>query len=78
MSRNTVHSRRKLYNTVIFLFPVVEAVDPVCGMKVSTEKTPHKTVYKGRVYYFCSAHCRKAFEANPEFYLEKGPVGMPA
>ncbi|MEM0020696.1 MAG: YHS domain-containing protein [Fervidicoccaceae archaeon] len=51
--------------------------DPVCGMKVDTSKTKHKTIYKGRTYYFCSERCRKAFEEKPEYYLEHGPQGMP-
>jgi YHS domain-containing protein len=46
-------------------------------MEVDTEKTPYRSVYKGSVYYFCSQHCKKAFEKNPEFYLKHGPVGMP-
>ena len=51
-------------------------VDPVCGMTVSPD-TPYKTVYKGRVYYFCSPQCLKAFKENPEYYLTHGPQGMP-
>ena len=48
-------------------------VDPVCGMKVDSEKAKYKAVYKGKVYYFCSHHCKKAFEENPEYYLVHGP-----
>lgn len=48
-------------------------VDPVCGMKVDSEKTRYKTVYKDKVYYFCSSHCKKAFEENPDYYLTHGP-----
>lgn len=54
-----------------------EAVDPVCGMKVDPEKTLYRTVYKGRIYYFCSPMCKKEFEKNPDYYLEHGPQGMP-
>ncbi len=50
--------------------------DPVCGMQVPVT-TPYKTLYKGRVYYFCSEQCKVAFERNPEYYLTHGPVGMP-
>jgi YHS domain-containing protein len=49
-------------------------VDIVCGMEVST-RTRFKTVYKGKVYYFCSDVCRRAFEKNPNYYLEHGPIG---
>jgi YHS domain-containing protein len=46
-------------------------------MEVDTERTPYRSVYKGSVYYFCSQHCKKAFEKDPGFYLKHGPVGMP-
>lgn len=51
-------------------------VDPVCGMEVD-ESTPYKTMYKGKVYYFCSEGCLKAFRRDPEKYLREGPKGMP-
>ncbi len=52
-------------------------VDPVCGMRVDPTKAVYKTLYRGRVYYFCSRRCRDLFERNPELYLERGPEGMP-
>jgi len=51
--------------------------DPVCGMSVDPNKSKYKSVYKGKIYYFCSYHCKKAFDSNPEEYLMKGPKGMP-
>ncbi|MCE4610167.1 MAG: YHS domain-containing protein [Desulfurococcales archaeon] len=51
-------------------------IDPVCGMKVP-QTTQYKTVYKGKIYYFCSPQCLKEFKKNPEYYLEHGPQGMP-
>jgi len=57
---------------------VAKEVDPVCGMEVEREGARYKTVYRGRVYYFCSARCLRAFEADPERYLREGPRGMPA
>ncbi|BDB99296.1 MAG: YHS domain-containing protein [Saccharolobus sp.] len=51
-------------------------IDPVCGMEVN-EKSPYKTMYKGKVYYFCSPQCLREFQKNPEEYLTKGPKGMP-
>lgn len=53
------------------------ARDPVCGMEVDPSTTPYKTLYKGKIYYFCSAMCKKEFEKNPEYYLTHGPKGMP-
>ncbi|MEB3788048.1 MAG: YHS domain-containing protein [Desulfurococcales archaeon] len=54
-----------------------KVMDPVCGMMVDPSTAQYKTLYKGRVYYFCSPQCKKAFESNPDFYLEHGPQGMP-
>ena len=49
--------------------------DPVCGMSVDLEKTPHKLVYEGREIGFCSAGCKAKFVADPQKYLTaKDPV----
>lgn len=55
----------------------MEVTDPVCGMKLDPAKAKYKSVYRGEVYCFCSIHCKKAFEENPEYYLKHGPTGMP-
>jgi uncharacterized membrane protein YraQ (UPF0718 family)/YHS domain-containing protein len=44
------------------------AKDPVCGMTVDSHKTPHRSEYQGQTVYFCSAHCKKQFDADPERY----------
>ena len=46
--------------------------DPVCGMEVD-QRAPNvlKTQYRGKTYYFCSDHCKKSFEVNPEKYVPK-------
>jgi uncharacterized membrane protein YraQ (UPF0718 family)/YHS domain-containing protein len=44
------------------------ATDPVCGMKVDRSKAVTARV-EGETYFFCSEHCRSAFEAEPERYL---------
>jgi len=51
--------------------------DPVCGMSVDPSKAQYKTLYKGKVFYFCSKACKDEFEKRPEYYLEHGPQGMP-
>ncbi len=43
--------------------------DPVCGMDVDPAKAAGKSEYKGKTYYFCSDHCKKQFDANPEAIL---------
>jgi xanthine dehydrogenase accessory factor len=42
-----------------------EAIDPICGMTVAVATAKETTVRDGVTYYFCSAHCRKQFEAAP-------------
>ena len=46
------------------------AKDPVCGMTVDRHKTPHRSVHDGATFYFCSAHCKKRFDADPERSVE--------
>lgn len=53
------------------------AKDPVCGMEVDPSSAKYKSLYKGKVYHFCSRHCKEAFDKDPEYYLAHGPVGMP-
>jgi xanthine dehydrogenase accessory factor len=50
--------------------PPEEAVDPVCGMTVSVEGTAASAEHEGTTYYFCCAHCRTAFLADPAKYVE--------
>ena len=50
------------------------AIDPVCGMKVDLEATPHHAALKGTDYHFCSAKCRTKFIADPAQYLEAKPL----
>lgn len=47
-------------------------VDPICGAEVDPAKTPYKTMYKGKIYYFCCKHCLRVFEENPEYYIIQG------
>ena len=43
------------------------AIDPVCGMEVDEQTTTFHT-HRDRkgTYYFCSEHCKKAFDEGPE------------
>lgn len=45
--------------------------DPVCGMEVDEKEAAGKSECKGQTYYFCSLGCKKAFENEPEKYVEK-------
>jgi P-type Cu+ transporter len=44
-------------------------VDPVCGMQVDPQTTPHRFAYRGQDYFFCSDRCRMRFEAEPDKFL---------
>ena len=50
---------------------VAEAVDPVCGMTVTADRSGRPLEYEGATYHFCSAGCRSAFENDPGAYLKK-------
>jgi xanthine dehydrogenase accessory factor len=39
------------------------ATDPICGMSVAIAGAKETLERDGLTYYFCSAHCRKKFEA---------------
>jgi Cu+-exporting ATPase len=45
--------------------------DPVCGMTVDPQKTPHRHLHQDRTYYFCSSGCRSKFAAEPAKYPGK-------
>jgi xanthine dehydrogenase accessory factor len=49
-----------------------EAVDPICGMQVEIEGVAHRAEHGGRTFYFCCAHCRATFSAQPELYAGAG------
>jgi xanthine dehydrogenase accessory factor len=49
--------------------PVVdEARDPVCGMVVDVARVRLRSQHEGRTYFFCSAGCRRKFDADPVKY----------
>ncbi|WP_321948335.1 heavy metal translocating P-type ATPase [Paraburkholderia sp. J10-1] len=57
---------------------VTEAVDPVCGMKVTTDSA-HHYIHRDQTYYFCSSKCLEAFRAAPGKYTsaQHKPVSRP-
>jgi Cu+-exporting ATPase len=46
--------------------------DAVCGME-TTSGSPYRTEYAGKMYYFCSDHCKRKFIRTPAPYFS----GMP-
>jgi uncharacterized protein len=57
-----------VFATLFLLTARRGAIDPVCGMTVDRAKAETRQV-AGRTYHFCSAHCRHAFEVEPQRYL---------
>jgi heavy metal translocating P-type ATPase len=45
-----------------------QRTDPVCGMTVDAATAEHHLLHDGESVYFCSAHCRARFAADPEQY----------
>ncbi len=46
------------------------AKDPVCGMDVEESTAKHTAQYEGKTYYFCAPGCKRAFESEPQKYLD--------
>ena len=56
-----------------------EAIDPVCGMTVSTAGRLW-VEHEGQRVHFCSEHCVHAFQAEPDRYAAASPslpLGVP-
>ena len=49
-------------------------IDPVCRMTVDPQKAAGSFDYHGWTYFFCSLGCRKKFKADPERFLNPGPI----
>jgi len=46
------------------------AIDPVCGMTVSTADARYRSSLEGTTYYFCSAGCKETFDKDPARFLK--------
>ncbi len=44
--------------------------DPVCGMEVAPERAAARVEHGGRTWWFCSEACRRAFEQDPDRYVQ--------
>jgi Cu+-exporting ATPase len=51
--------------------------DPVCGMTV-TAASPHASQFHEQTIYFCSAGCKRKFDAEPGKYLSEVPAVGPS
>lgn len=48
--------------------PKTTEKDPVCGMTVDPAKAAGQSTYQGTTFFFCSAGCKRKFDAAPEQY----------
>jgi len=51
------------------------ATDPVCHMQVDPNRAAGKTEHAGVTYHFCSAGCKRKFEAEPAKFVGPGGAG---
>ena len=49
-------------------------IDPVCNMTITPGGTEIKTIINGETYYFCAESCPKAFEENPQKFIDLKPA----
>lgn len=50
--------------------PVLEAIDPVCGMTVEIATAHFSSEHNGKTYYFCAAGCKRSFDKEPGKYVQ--------
>jgi len=46
-------------------------LDPVCKMEVNPASAEGQSEYQGQTFYFCSAECKRRFDASPEQYVDE-------
>ena len=51
--------------------------DPVCGMDVDMATAKYTSEYDGVTYAFCSLMCKRAFEDDPQHYLQVRSQRLP-
>ena len=56
---------------------MAQVTDPVCGMSVESETAAAQSQYQGRTFYFCSAQCKKQFDADPGRYTSTSGSARP-
>lgn len=48
---------------------VANTEDPICKMQTA-DFLKDTVIYKGKIYGFCSDHCKAEFKKNPEKYVK--------
>ena len=52
--------------------------DPVCDMDVDPKTAAGKSEYQGQTYYFCGPGCKKAFDKDPQKFVQKPEGSQPS
>ena len=45
---------------------MVQVIDPVCEMTIDRDTAAGESQYQERTFYFCSAECKRQFDAAPD------------
>ena len=78
MAHGSRSPRMSMITRMAMRYPTAAVIDPVCGMKVDPANPRARFEHEGRAFHFCSARCRKKFEAEPARYLAPAAVAEPA
>jgi YHS domain-containing protein len=47
-------------------------------MTVQPKSAAASSQFRSQTFYFCSAHCRQEFDANPSSFVDREPAPAPA
>ena len=47
---------------------MARVTDLVCGMTIDSETAAGQSQFEGRTFHFCSAQCKRQFDADPSRY----------
>jgi xanthine dehydrogenase accessory factor len=64
-------SLKAIGHTTVEVRHMEQAIDPVCQMTVDIATARFTTEHNGTTYYFCGTGCQRAFEKDPESYLQE-------
>lgn len=52
--------------------------DVVCGMTIDSDSAAGQSQFEGRTFYFCSAQCKRQFDADPGRYAASATSAVDA
>ena len=51
---------------------ILDEVDPVCGLKIDSQKAKFFSKIGEQLYYFCSGECKNKFDQDADKYISDG------